>query len=447
MYGAILGDIIGSRFEFDRGGKTKDFELLTEENKFTDDSVMTVAIAEALMVAGKEASVKDIEAACVRSMQKWGRAYPYAGYGGNFRRWLRERNPKPYGSYGNGSAMRVSAAGWLYDSLDRTREVARATANVSHNHLEGIKGAECTAAVIYMARTGASKEEIADYVISEFGYDFSESLNEMRKRHEHVESCQDSLPKALRSFMDGDSYEDVVRNAVSLGGDTDTLAAIAGAMAEAFFGIPVSLTTECLSRIEPDMREVVKRFDVCLGRYSNENDEDREYEENRFLANALKNLIKETEKEKRIDSYFAFLNVLENRINGGGRVPMPFGDVNNSFTENFDPEKIQVGDTICMEEQVRLRIDTMQDPEGNLWLPLFTDMDELHKGQTANVIMPVYIYDVLKFGLNGDDLSGVVINPFDKPFTMTKDMLKSFLDDYEAWAEKKGIETPTDFEE
>ena len=161
MYGAILGDIIGSRFEFDRGGKTKDFELLTEEDKFTDDSVMTVAVAEALMDAGKEASVKEIEAACVRSMQKWGKAYPYAGYGGNFRRWLRERDPKPYGSYGNGSAMRVSAAGWLYDSLERTREVARATAIVSHNHPEGLKGAECTAAVIYMARTGASKEEIA----------------------------------------------------------------------------------------------------------------------------------------------------------------------------------------------------------------------------------------------------------------------------------------------
>ena len=262
MYGAILGDIIGSRFEFDRGGKTKDFELLTAEDKFTDDSVMTVAIAEALMDAGKEASVKEIEAACIRSMQKWGKAYPFAGYGGRFRVWLRESNPKPYGSYGNGSAMRVSAAGWLYDSLERTREAARATACVSHDHPEGIKGAECTAAVIYMARTGASKEEIADYVTGEFGYDFSESLDEMRKRHEHIESCQDSLPKALRSFMDGVSYEDAVRNAVSLGGDTDTIAAIAGAMAEGFFGMPVPLADECLSRIRPDMREVVRRFDA-----------------------------------------------------------------------------------------------------------------------------------------------------------------------------------------
>ena len=125
---------------------------------------------------------------------------------------------------------------------------------------------------------------------------------------------------------------------------------------------------------------------------------------------------------------------------------MPFEDVNNTFSRNFDPDQVQVGDTICMEEQARLRMDTMKDPEGNLWLPLFTDMDELHKGQTANVIMPVYIYDVLEFGLNGEDLSGVVINPFDKPFTLTKDMLMGFLDDYKAWAEKKGIEIPTSFE-
>ena len=444
MYGAILGDIIGSRFEFDRGGKTKDFELLTVEDNFTDDSVMTVAVAEALMDAGKEASVKEIEAACIRAMQRWGSLYPHAGYGGRFRIWLKDNDPKPYGSFGNGSAMRVSAAGWLYDSLERTREVARATANVTHNHPEGLKGAECTAAVIYMARNGASKEEIADYVVKEFGYDFSESLEEMRKRHEHVESCQDSLPKALRSFMDGISYEDVVRNAVSLGGDTDTLAAIAGAMAEAFFGIPASLTAECLLRINPDMREVVERFDAAIGRV--DEDEDEEYDENRPLVETLQNLMAEQDKEKRVDAYLAFLNALAKRATDGGRVPVPFEDVNNALSGNFDPDQVQPGDTIRTEAQVKLKMDTMRDPEGNLWLPLFTDMDELHKGQTANVIMPVYIYDVLEFGLNGEDLSGVVVNPFDKPFTMTKEMLKSFLEDYKAWAEKMGIKIPTSFE-
>ena len=264
MYGAILGDIIGSRFEFDRGGKTKDFELLTEQDNWTDDSVMTVAVAEALMDAGKDAGVEEIEAACIRSMQKWGRKYPYAGYGGRFINWVHAKQPKPYGSYGNGSAMRVSAAGWLYDSLERTREVAKASANVSHNHPEGIKGAECTAAVIYLGRKGASKEEIEAYVKAEFRYDLHETLDEMRARHRHDESCMDSLPKALKSFLDGESYEDVVRNAVSLGGDTDTLAAIAGAMAEAFYDMPAQLREQCRARVKKDMLEVMVRFDRLI---------------------------------------------------------------------------------------------------------------------------------------------------------------------------------------
>ncbi len=260
MYGAILGDIVGSRFEFDRGDLSKEFEFITKEDHWTDDTVMTIAVAEALLEAGKDATLDQIEAACIRSMQKWGRKYPNAGYGSRFIYWLSAKDPKPYGSYGNGSAMRVSAAGWLYDSLERTREVARATANVSHNHPEGIKGAECTAAVIYLARNGSSLKEIEDYVIKEFGYDLSETLNQMRARHRHDESCMDSLPKALKSFLEGESYEDVVRNAISLGGDTDTIAAISGSMAEAYFGMPIQLKDECQKQLEKDMLIVMNRF-------------------------------------------------------------------------------------------------------------------------------------------------------------------------------------------
>ncbi len=265
MYGAILGDIVGSRFEFDRGGHTKDFELLTDECSWTDDTVMTVAVAEALMDAGKDASGADIESACTKSMQKWGQRYPYAGYGARFIHWVHAENPVPYGSYGNGSAMRVSAAGWLYDSLKRTREAARATANVSHNHPEGLKGAECTAAVIWLGRNGRTKDEIEEYVIREFGYDFSETLDEMRSRHKHDESCMDTLPKALRSFIDGESYEDVIRNAVSLGGDTDTIAAIAGGMAEGFYGMPAELRDKTRALVCDDMRDVLERFDALVG--------------------------------------------------------------------------------------------------------------------------------------------------------------------------------------
>ena len=438
MYGAILGDIIGSRFEFDRAGWTKDFDLLTDEDKWTDDTVMTIAVAEALMEAGKDASVSGIEAACIKSMQKWGQRYPYAGYGGRFIHWVNSGNPKPYGSYGNGSAMRVSAAGWLYDSLDRTREVARATANVSHNHPEGIKGAECTAAVMFMSRNGVSKEEIAEYVIKEFGYDFSESLEEMRARHEHVESCQDSLPKALRSFMDGDSYEDVVRNAVSLGGDTDTLAAIAGAMAEAFYDMPLMLKGECQMRVENDMLEVIRRFDECLGRGGSENKD--QYVDNAPLDAALLLFLSEEDEKKRSEGFITFLNIMAKRISEDAVVPMPFVDVNNALMEGLDVERAMAGDSIQLKQEVRLRMDTMTDADGNLWLPLFLNSRELNKGETANVIMPVSILDVLKFGLHGDDLKGVVINPFGRAFTMTKDFLEKFIGDYEAWAEKNGVE-------
>ncbi len=440
MYGAILGDIIGSRFEFDRGGWTKDFDLLIAEDKWTDDTVMTIAVAEALMNAGKDASVEAIEAECVKAMQKWGQRYPYAGYGGKFICWVGSKNPKPYGSYGNGSAMRVSAAGWLYDSLERTREVARATANVSHNHPEGLKGAECTAAVMYLGRTGASKEEIADYVVKEFGYDFSETLEEMRARHEHVETCQDSLPKALRSFFDGESYEDVVRNAVSLGGDTDTLAAIAGAMAEAFYDMSLLLKGECQMRVEDDMLKVLNKFDEFLGRTSSEKQD--EYIDNAPLDAALMLFLGEEDEKKRSKSFITFLNIMAKRISEGATVPMPFVDVNNALMEGLEIKHAMAGDTVQLSEEVRLRMDTMTDGDGNLWLPMFLNNRELSKGQTANVIMPVAILDVLKFGLKGSDLKGVVVNPFGRSFIMTKDLLEKFIEDYEAWAEKNGIEIP-----
>ena len=278
MYGAILGDIIGSPFEFDRGDKTKEFDLFTKGCDFTDDSVMTIAVGEALLAVGTQATVKEIEEAVVTNMQDWGKRYPYAGYGGRFRYWLRERNPKPYGSYGNGSAMRVSAAGGLYDSLERTREVARATANVTHNHPEGIKGAEATASAIYMARNGSSKEEIKEYIEREFHYDLSRTLDNIRPYYHHVESCQETVPEAIIAFLESKDFEDAVRNAVSLGGDTDTLGAITGSIAEAFYGIPAVLIAECKSRIDKGlMTDVLDEFDHVLGRsvdtYSDEVDE------------------------------------------------------------------------------------------------------------------------------------------------------------------------------
>ncbi len=261
MYGALIGDMIGAPYEFDIGDKTKDFELFNPKVKYTDDSIMTIAIAQALMSCGLDAGEKEVTAAVVKSMQVWGAKYPYAGYGGRFVSWLSDPNPQPYNSWGNGSAMRVSAVGWLYDSLERTREVARWTAEVTHNHPEGIKGAEATAAAIFMARTGSSKQEIKDYMVREFGYDLARICDEIRPYYHMDESCQGTVPEAIISFMEGIGFEDVLRTGISLGGDTDTLACIAGSIAEAFYGVPEDMKKECVARIEFDMQKVLEEFD------------------------------------------------------------------------------------------------------------------------------------------------------------------------------------------
>ena len=259
MIGAILGDMIGAPYEFDRSPKTKDFPMFSDQSRFTDDTVMTIAVAEALL-DNRGASDDDLKAAIVQSMQKWGHRYPRAGYGGRFSGWLRAKNPQPYGSYGNGSAMRVSAAGWLYDTLEETRRIARLTAEVTHNHPEGVKGAEATAGAIYLARTGHSKDEIRDYIVREFGYDLSRTCDEIRPVYHHVESCQETVPEAITAFLEGNGFEDVIRTAVSLGGDCDTLTCIAGGIAEAFYGIPDSMTAEGRKRLPVDMLLVLDRF-------------------------------------------------------------------------------------------------------------------------------------------------------------------------------------------
>ena len=277
MYGAILGDIIGSPFEFDRGDKTKNFDLFSEGCDFTDDSVMTIAVGEALLVVGPEATVKEIEDAVASNMQDWGKRYPHAGYGGSFRHWLKENKPKPYGSYGNGSAMRMSAAGWLYDSIERTREVARATANVTHNHPEGVKGAEATASAIYMARKESSKEEIKEYIEREFHYNLDRTLDEIRPGYHMDETCQRTVPEAIIAFLESQDFEDAIRNAVSLGGDTDTLGAITGSIAEAFYGISDVLIAECRSRLDEGlMMDILDEFDHTLGRDKNADSDDKE---------------------------------------------------------------------------------------------------------------------------------------------------------------------------
>ena len=261
MYGALLGDMIGAPYEFDKGNKSKEFPLFCENSRFTDDSVMTIAVAEALLDS-RFLDDDSIRAALIKSMRKWGKKYPDAGYGRKFLCWLREKEPKPYGSCGNGSAMRVSAAGWLFDTLEETREKATLTAEVTHDHPEGIKGAEATSGAIFLARTGRSKEEIRDYIVQEFGYDLSRTCDQIRPSYYHNESCQKTVPEAITAFLEGTDFEDVIRTAVSLGGDCDTLTCIAGSIAEAFYGVPAILKAECRRRLPEDMAYILGRFDI-----------------------------------------------------------------------------------------------------------------------------------------------------------------------------------------
>ena len=259
MYGAIIGDIAGSVYEF-HSTKKKGFELFTDKSRVTDDSVMTVAIAEALLDMTGEESREEIKAAFAVSMRKWGRRYPNAGYGKRFREWLQSDDLGAYGSYGNGSAMRVSPIAWFCEDIKDAVKMAGLSAEVTHDHPEGIKGAMATACAIHMARLDAPKWRIRQAVENYFGYDLHRMTREIREDYSFDVSCQGSVPEAIIAFLDGDDYEDVIREAVALGGDADTQAAIAGSIAEVFYGIPENLIEEAGRYIPDDMKEVIDRF-------------------------------------------------------------------------------------------------------------------------------------------------------------------------------------------
>lgn len=252
MMGAIAGDVVGSIYEFKNGFKKKDFPLFGPDNFFTDDTVMTVAVADALL-EGAEVG---------RKMREWGRAYPDGGYGGLFRRWLRSDDPAPYGSYGNGSAMRVSSAGWLARSEAQCVDLARASAAPTHDHPEGIKGAEATAWAIWRAREGASAEALREGIARRYGYDLSRTCDEIRPDYYFDETCQGTCPQAFTAALEAEDFEDAIRLAISLGGDADTLAAIAGGIAEARFGVPERIRAKALEYLAAPMLEVIARFDA-----------------------------------------------------------------------------------------------------------------------------------------------------------------------------------------
>lgn len=419
MYGAILGDIIGSPFEFDRGDKTKDFKLFSRRSHFTDDSVMTLAVCEALLKVGQDATVKEIEDAVISSMQSWGRRYPHEGYGGYFRRWLTARHPEPYNSFGNGSAMRVSAAGWLYDSLEKTRVVAKATANVTHNHPEGIKGAEATASAIFMARNSSSKEEIKKYIENEFHYDLNRTLDEIRPSFHMDETCQKTVPEAIIAFLEARDFEDAIRNAVSLGGDTDTLGAITGSIAEAYYGIPEWLISECRNRINKDMRDVVDAF-YSLVR------EDDSPNTNQMIEKAINQYYVHNDKEGMI----LFIDMMINTMKQGGEFIVPY-ITKNSFLSKEQINSINIGDIFTLDHDVKLKMETVKDASGKEWLGVFTSTEEMHKGSSGNVQINQSILSILKLVIDWKEIDGIVINPFGKYMQISKAMILLLIGIYE----------------
>lgn len=252
-YGAIIGDIVGSIYEFDNI-KSKNFPFWSQNAFFTDDTVMTIALYVSIVMYKKDSS-RDFKKLLIYNMQKLGRKYPGCSYGAHFGAWLEAKDPKPYYSFGNGSAMRVSAAGFLADNMQEAIQYARESAEVTHNHPYGIAGAESVAVGIYMARDGRSKEQIRIELSKYWNLDFT--LDEIRPDYEFDETCQGTVPQAIVAFLESKDFEDAIRNAISIGGDSDTLAAITGSLAEAYYGIPLEMKKIALSYLDDYLKGLI----------------------------------------------------------------------------------------------------------------------------------------------------------------------------------------------
>lgn len=255
MLGALIGDIVGSIYEW-RNCKEKTFPFLQPDCRMTDDSVMTAAVASAVLMGIED--LDEFQKNVVAEMRRLGRKYPGLGYGPRFEAWLVSEHPKPYHSLGNGSAMRVSPVAWAAESLPQCLALAKASAEVTHNHPDGIAGAMTVAGAVYLARMGESKEAIRDHVTRYYPLNFT--LDEIRADYQFDVSCAGSVPQAMEAFLEAESFEDAVRGAVSIGGDSDTIASMAGAVAAAFYGIPRAIRDRALVYIDGDVRQIYDRF-------------------------------------------------------------------------------------------------------------------------------------------------------------------------------------------
>ncbi len=250
MLGAVVGDIVGSVYEW-HNIKTTDFDFFSAKGFFTDDTVLTVATAKALMTDNDY----------VKHYRDFSRRYPHRGYGGNFKGWIYAKNPHPYDSWGNGSAMRVSPVGFAFDSVDEVLKEAKASAVVTHNHPEGVKGAQSTALAVFLARQGQPKDAIRKEIVERFGYDLDRTLDAIRPSYRFDVSCQGSVPEAMIAFFESEDYEDAIRKAISLGGDSDTIACITGGIAEAFYGrVPEPIAAKARTYLPEEFIKIIEVF-------------------------------------------------------------------------------------------------------------------------------------------------------------------------------------------
>lgn len=263
MLGAIIGDIAGSRFEW-HNIKTKEFELLVDGRcRPTDDSIMTLAVAKAIVDSRQDRA--QLEKYAIYNIQRLGCEYPNAGYGGKFYRWIYAVDPRPYNSFGNGAAMRVSPCGFATATIDEAVSLARAVTGVTHNHPEGMKAAEAVSSAIFLARCGKSMREIRDFIEGRY-YTIDFTLDEIRPSYSFDVTCQGSVPQAFEAFFESSGFEDAIRNAISIGGDSDTIAAIAGGMAEAYYGIPTGIRQHALTFLDETQIGILNAFEEEYGR-------------------------------------------------------------------------------------------------------------------------------------------------------------------------------------
>ncbi len=435
MLGAILGDMIGSPYEGkEQNIRTTDFPLFTDKSIFTDDTVMTAAVADALMDSyGREDDI--VLNTLSMGMRAMGRSYPGRYYGDQFQAWIIVDDAPAYGSFGNGSAMRVSAAGWLYRTLGETLHAAELTALPTHNHPEGIRGAQAIAAAIFLARAKCEKQDIRNYLMRKFGYDLTKSVKEYRSHPVYSTSCEATVPIALTAFFEGTGFVDIIRKAVSVGGDSDTIAAMAGSIAEAYYGIPANLEEEAFNRLDDRIRRIIGKFH----RFYYENSgtplngwQDEVYYNPDAELNALKPLAESLTsfyEHKAVDPEPVFtelVKLLDSESEVLVSVRQPSADLSR--------EKRTGG----------AEIQCIQDNDGRILMPIFTSQRALGKQDTYVMTIPLSgLFQTLQAS---GTVSGIIINPYGDNFVITKDVadyLQTRLESLEDEREKEAIRSAT----